>query len=54
MIHPVTRLQRRFLRVAAAFNFRSMGVYILYGVVVGVVAGLGAAMFYWMCQAGLH
>jgi CIC family chloride channel protein len=26
----------------------------LYGVVVGVIAGLGAALFYVLCQAGLH
>jgi CIC family chloride channel protein len=50
----MNKLQRRFLRIAAAFNFRSMGIYMLYGVVVGVVAGLGAALFYVMCQAGLH
>jgi CIC family chloride channel protein len=31
-----------------------MGIYMLYGVVVGIVAGLGAAVFYVMCQAGLH
>ncbi len=50
----MSRLQRRFLVIAAKFNFRSMGVYMMYGVVVGVVAGLGAALFYVMCQAGLH
>jgi CIC family chloride channel protein len=50
----LNKLQRRFLRIAAAFNFRSMGIYMLYGVVVGVIAGLGAALFYVMCQAGLH
>jgi CIC family chloride channel protein len=50
----VKRLHRRFLRIASAFNFRSMGVYMLYGVVVGIVAGLGAAAFYGMCQVGLH
>jgi CIC family chloride channel protein len=46
--------QRKMLRIAAAFNFRSVGIYMLYGVVVGVVAGLGAALFYILCQAGLH
>jgi CIC family chloride channel protein len=50
----VTKLQLKFLRIAAAFNFRSMGIYMMYGVVVGIVAGLGAALFYVMCQAGLH
>jgi CIC family chloride channel protein len=50
----VNKLQRRFLVIAAKFNFRSAGVYMMYGVVVGVVAGLGAAAFYVMCQAGLH
>jgi len=50
----MSRLQRRFQIIAAKFNFRSMGVYMMYGVVVGVVAGLGAAAFYVMCQAGLH
>ena len=50
----MNRLQRRFLVIATKFNFRSMGVYMMYGVVVGVVAGLGAALFYVMCQAGLH
>ena len=47
-------LQKRFLRIAVAFNFKSVGIYMLYGVVVGVIAGLGAALFYVMCQAGLH
>ena len=50
----MNKLQRRFLVIAAKFNFRSVGVYMMYGVVVGVVAGLGAAAFYAMCQAGLH
>jgi CIC family chloride channel protein len=31
-----------------------MGLYMIYGVVVGVVAGLGAVAFYVLCQAGLH
>jgi CIC family chloride channel protein len=40
--------------VASAFNFRSVGVYIIYGVLVGVLAGLGAALFNVMCQVGVH
>ena len=40
--------------VASAFNFKSVGVYMIYGVVVGVVAGLGAVLFYVMCQTGMH
>jgi len=47
-------IHRYVTSVAAAFNFKSVGVYIIYGVVVGVVAGLGAAFFYVLCQAGLH
>jgi CIC family chloride channel protein len=50
----MTKLQRTILRIAAAFNFRSVGIYMIYGVIVGVVAGLGAAVFYWLCQAGMH
>lgn len=50
----MNELQRKFVIIAGKFNFRSMGVYMMYGVVVGVVAGLGAAAFYVMCQAGLH
>lgn len=48
------RLQRYVAAIASAFNFRSVGIYVIYGVLVGVVAGLGAALFYVMCQAGLH
>lgn len=47
-------IQRFVTAIASAFNFRSVGVYIIYGVVVGVVAGLGAVLFYVMCQLGLH
>jgi len=50
----MNRFNRRILRVAAAFNFRSVGVYMVYGVIVGVVAGLGAAAFYVLCQIGQH
>jgi CIC family chloride channel protein len=50
----MNRFHRRILRFAAAFNFRSIGVYMVYGVVVGVVAGLGACAFYVLCQLGQH
>jgi CIC family chloride channel protein len=48
------KLHRYIAGVAAAFNFQRVGIYVIYGVLVGVVAGLGAALFYVMCQAGLH
>lgn len=47
-------LHRYVTFIASTFNFKSVGVYIIYGIVVGVVAGLGAALFYVMCQYGLH
>ena len=50
----MNRLERYVASVASAFNVRSMGLYMIYGVVVGVVAGLGAVIFYVLCQAGLH
>jgi len=51
MATPLQRLNRKILRFAAAFNFRSIGIYMIYGVIVGVVAGLGAAVFQYMTQA---
>jgi CIC family chloride channel protein len=50
----MNQIQKTFESIFAAFNLKSIGKHIVYGVVVGVVAGLGAAAFYVMCQAGLH
>ncbi|MFH1754872.1 MAG: chloride channel protein [Candidatus Latescibacterota bacterium] len=50
----MNQMQRIFETLFAAFNLKSIGKHIVYGVVVGVVAGLGAVAFYVMCQAGLH
>lgn len=50
----MNRFERQIARIASDFNVRSMGLYLIYGVVVGVVAGLGAVAFYVLCQAGLH
>jgi len=47
-------IQRKILRIAAAFNFRSVGIFMIYGVIVGIVAGLGAALFHALCQLGQH
>ncbi len=47
-------IQRIVERLLDAFNFRSLGVSLIYGVIVGVVAGLGAVVFYDLCQVGLH
>jgi len=43
-----------FLSVLAAFNLRSIGRYMIFGVVVGIVAGLGAVAFYALTQASVH
>ncbi len=50
----MNRIQRTFERIFSAFNLKSIGTHMVYGVVVGVVAGLGAAAFYTLCQMGLH
>ncbi|UCG52025.1 MAG: chloride channel protein [Candidatus Latescibacterota bacterium] len=50
----MTKLQRAVLGVLAAFNVRSIGRYMVFGVFVGVVAGLGAVLFYLLCQLGQH
>lgn len=50
----MTRLNRFLVRIADAFNFRSIGIYLIYGVIVGIVAGLGAVVFYDLCQVGLR
>ncbi|MCZ6765903.1 MAG: chloride channel protein [bacterium] len=47
-------IQRFILRLIAAFNVRSVGRLLIFGVIVGVVTGLGAALFYAMCQFGQH
>ncbi len=48
------RAYRLFLYILAAFNVRSVGRYITFGAAVGVVAGLGAVIFYSLCQLGQH
>jgi CIC family chloride channel protein len=50
----VTKFQRLFLRLLAAFNIRSIGRYMFLGFFVGIVAGLGAVLFYVLCQLGQH
>jgi CIC family chloride channel protein len=50
----MNQIQKTFETIFAAFNLKSIGKHIVYGVVVGIVAGLGAAAFYVMCQAGMH
>ncbi len=50
----MNQIQHAFDRLFTVFNLKSISTYIVYGVVVGVVAGLGAAAFYYMCQLGLH
>jgi len=47
-------IQRLILRLIAAFNVRSVGRQLVFGSIVGVVAGLGAVAFYVMCQLGQH
>jgi len=50
----MTKLQRFVFRLLAMFNVRSIGRYMIYGLVVGVVAGLGAVLFFALCQLGQH
>ncbi len=50
----MNKVQKFLERLFAAFNLKSIGTYMVYGVIVGVVAGLGAVMFYTLCQMGLH
>jgi CIC family chloride channel protein len=50
----MTKLQRFFDHLFAAFSLKSLGTRIVYGAVIGVVAGMGAVVFYTLCQAGLH
>jgi CIC family chloride channel protein len=47
-------LPRYILRLAATFNVRSIGRYMIFAVVVGVVAGLGAVLFYLLVQLGQY
>jgi CIC family chloride channel protein len=48
------RLFQFILRLLEAFNLQSIGRYVIFAVIVGVVAGLGAVLFYALCQAGMH
>ncbi|MFQ5511484.1 MAG: chloride channel protein [Candidatus Krumholzibacteriia bacterium] len=50
----MTKLQRLTLRLLAIFNLRSIGRYMVFGVVVGVVAGLAAVLFYYLTQFAQH
>jgi CIC family chloride channel protein len=50
----MNRIQKVFERMFLAFNLKSIGTLMVYGVVVGVVAGLGAVTFYILCQMGMH
>lgn len=48
------RVQKSLAHLVTTFNVRSVGRYMIFGVVVGIVAGLGAVAFYVLCQLGLH
>jgi CIC family chloride channel protein len=48
------KLFQSILHLLEALNLQSIGRYVIFAVVVGVVAGLGAVLFYVLCQAGLH
>lgn len=50
----MTDLQRFFEHIFSTFNLKSIGTYMVYGIVVGIVAGLGAVLFFFLCQIGLH
>jgi len=50
----MNQIQKAFDSIFTKFNMKSIGKHIVYGVVVGIIAGLGAAAFNVMCQAGLH
>jgi CIC family chloride channel protein len=50
----MTKFQRLALRLLTAFNIRSIGRYMFLGFFVGIVAGLGAVLFYVLCQLGQH
>ena len=50
----MTKLQGFFLRLMALFNVRSVGRYVIYAFFVGIVAGLGAVLFYLMVQASSY
>jgi CIC family chloride channel protein len=50
----VTKFQRLVLRFMSAFNIRSITRYMVFGFFVGIVAGLGAVLFYVLCQFGQH
>ncbi|MEJ2719824.1 MAG: chloride channel protein [bacterium] len=50
----MTKLQRMAARFFSTFNVRSIGRLIMFGAVVGVVAGLGAVLFYALCKVGQH
>jgi CIC family chloride channel protein len=47
-------LHRFFERIFSTFSLKSIGTYMVYGIVVGVIAGLGAVLFYVLCQLGIH
>jgi CIC family chloride channel protein len=48
------KLFQSMLRLLEAFNLQSIGRYVIFAVIVGVVAGLGAVIFNMLCQAGMH
>jgi CIC family chloride channel protein len=50
----MNRIYRSFLQVLATLNVRSVGRYMILGVIVGVVAGLGALFFFAACQWSQH
>ena len=50
----MNKFQRSALRILAEFNVRSVGRYMIFGVVVGIVAGVGALLFFALCQWFQH
>lgn len=50
----MNKLQRYILHLLATFNVRSISRHMIFGVVVGVVAGLGAVLFFVLCQWAQH
>lgn len=50
----MNRIYRLLLRILAGLNVRSVGRFMILGVVVGVVAGVGALVFFAVCQWCQH
>ncbi len=48
------RLSRLLAALISALNIRSVGVYVVYGVLLGVAAGLAAVAFNYLTQGATH